>query len=357
MNPALYVIGNLLSSSFNNAMTSGYDKKMMDYENKLANENWEKQNEYNDPRNSYARLMLGLKENGLNPYLALGGEGRSGSVMGNASQPAQTPNGSGRKLMPVDFAQSLGLSLEASRVSAQNELSEAQANQANAYADYIKGAKTDNTNADTGYKLGQISYTEVLGKVAYGTLDEIYARIPIYQQQIKESDVRIKLDENKILVGNSQIDLNKAHIKSEEGRQALMNAQTLLAGAQKLLVDAQTLNEGERRNVLIKTAEKLGAEITQLTLNNEITARTKEDAILLVALQRQVLEWQEQMAGVNAKWQVAEKWIDNITKGLNSASEIVTNLLTRGIKNAGGDAPSSDMGSVPLPPFDSTSSY
>ena len=63
--------------------------KMAKYQNELAVQNWNMQNEYNTPAAQAARL----KAAGINPYLAMAGDGSVGQAQG-VSQSNQSVNGS-----------------------------------------------------------------------------------------------------------------------------------------------------------------------------------------------------------------------------------------------------------------------
>lgn len=88
LDPFSFVSDNLQSDIDKNRNVSA-SKELMDYQNKLQNENWEKQTEYYSPQN----VMDRFKAAGLNPHLIYGAGTQSLSAAGNIGN-VSTPSSS-----------------------------------------------------------------------------------------------------------------------------------------------------------------------------------------------------------------------------------------------------------------------
>jgi len=88
LDPFSFVSDNLQSDIDKNRNISA-SKELMDYQNKLQNENWEKQTEYYSPKN----VMDRFKAAGLNPHLIYGAGSQSLSASGNIGN-VSTPSSS-----------------------------------------------------------------------------------------------------------------------------------------------------------------------------------------------------------------------------------------------------------------------
>lgn len=86
--PVTFVTDNIQSDIDKNRNISA-SKELMDYQNKLQNQNWEKQTEYYSPKN----VMDRFKSAGLNPHLIYGAGTQSMSAAGNIGN-VSTPSSS-----------------------------------------------------------------------------------------------------------------------------------------------------------------------------------------------------------------------------------------------------------------------
>ena len=284
-------IGNLMSG-FSNRQSYKNTKKLMAYQNQLNIENWNRVNEYNDPKNQMARY----RNAGLNPNLVYGNlqNSASGEISSPTAQQQQAPT------KGTNFAQSLMQYYAIQNYKRQNELLGAQADGAKAEAEYKRQLADDmawkNTKDYRDASLYRISSAANLSN----------------QQYLSE----LKRTPWAGLLTQSEYELNFTKMISETYRQELMSAQKILqlASVRKinsdiavnatriLLMKSEIQLNGQQIQKIAVEIGKLTQETQNLIINGEILKQEniakQLDNIIFSVTGRHELKYSNQLADI-----------------------------------------------------------
>lgn len=289
-------IGNLMSGFFNNR-SYNKTKKLMAYQNQLNIENWNRVNEYNDPKNQMARY----RNAGLNPNLVYG------NLQNSAAGEISSPNAHQEQAQSkgTNFSQSLMQYYAIQNYKKQNEVLSAQADGIKAEAQYKRELANDmawkNSKDYRDASLYRISSAANLSN----------------QQYLSE----LKRTPWAGLLTQSEYELNFTKMLSETFRQELLSAQKILnlASVRKINSDIAV---NATRILLMKSEIQLnGQQIQKIAV--EIGKLTQETQNLII--QGEVLK-QDHIA----------KQLDNIIFSVTGRHEIkYANQLADIIMGAG----------------------
>lgn len=190
---------NQLASSINADRNYKYWKKQTDYEQKLALENWNRQNEYNAPKSQMQRYA----EAGLNPNLIYGQQNTGGSIDLQGSSSVNTE--SAQRLEHIGFMNAYE---NAKQMRAQTSLIKQQT-LTEANNTLMRGLEVVSKQIENKYK-------EIKEKGESETLYQELENLKALHDKIVEDTKKLTSD---IAVNESTIDLNKS-------RKGLTDAQT-----------------------------------------------------------------------------------------------------------------------------------
>jgi len=125
----------------------------------ISQENWDYTNVENQVKH--------IENAGLNVGMMYGGSG-TGGASGASASGGSAGMASGAQDIPVNS----GIGMDIMTQLAQVEAMKASANKANAEADNIRGAGTNNTNADTALKQMQTANLGIINNIGNKTIDE-----------------------------------------------------------------------------------------------------------------------------------------------------------------------------------------
>lgn len=248
------------------------DRANWDRDRNAAIQDWQRQNEYNDPKKQVERM----KAAGINPALMYG-QGASGSsgMAGNIDTPSggSAPSPSSPKYEPLitpgdgtSFAQ-LALQQEQQRLNAQNM----EAQQALIKAQILK------TLADTDYR-------NVNTSLMKDTYNDLVAAASITN---KESTTNIELKKQQMLESSQRIDESKKRI-------------------QKMAVDMKFTQDENFRKQLMSSLErgKVTAQ-TELLIQQKLTEESKR-----MSMEAQTAKSQAEKEAIDARRQMLEKELE-----------------------------------------------
>lgn len=290
---ALSTTGNLISSK----LDFDENKRMVDYLENYAREDWNMQNEYNEAMyNKYgspSALVKQYKEAGLNPA-ALAGTQPTQSVS-NSSAPATQSSGY-RSKYDISGAALSGLAAALSVQRQQSEIANIDANtqKTNAETDQIsvllpgreeslrlqnslagitiEGQSIQNSIADT--------QRQILEATTKAQVDSLFENLNIMREQRKQMEFKTdkQADEFDLWMQNQMIDL------------AVKSASINLVDAQRALTQEQVNTEIAKQSHLYKEVSKISAEVESLDISNEERRRTFESRVAALEAQNKDLK-------------------------------------------------------------------
>lgn len=236
--------------------TNKANLKLAEYQYSKALEMWNRQNEYNLPKNQMSRLT----DAGLNPNLVYG----NGTVQGLTSAPA--PQYHAPTLQAYTNFGSLGAD---QAVTTYMQLKQADANVNKTNAEAMRTLKElPIIDLDMSLKKLDIARRGILNSISEKerdhweqtyemTLDEIQSRI-----DKNRSEVPLNLaKENNY---NADTDLKKAKKKTEEKKPALIEAQTRTEEQRPALIKAQTRTEEARPSLIMSQISQNYASVQKV---------------------------------------------------------------------------------------------
>lgn len=284
-------IGNIISG-ISNRQSYKTTKKLMAYQNQLNIENWNRVNQYNDPKNQMARY----RNAGLNPNLVYGNlqNSAAGEISSPTAQQQQAPT------KGTNFSQSLMQYYAIQNYKRQNELLGAQADGAKAEAEYKRQLAEDmawkNTKDYRDASLFRISSAANLSN----------------QQYLSE----LKRTPWAGLLTQSEYELNFTKMISETYRQELMSAQKILqlASVRKinsdiavnatriLLMKSEIQLNGQQIQKIAVEIGKLTQETQNLIINGEVLKQEhiakQLDNIIFSVTGRHEIRYANQLADI-----------------------------------------------------------
>lgn len=226
---------NQLSSSINSSRNYKYWKKQTDYEQKLALENWNRQNEYNAPKSQMQRYA----EAGLNPNLIYGQQNTVGSVDLQGSSSVNTE--SSQRLQRLGFMSAYE---NAKQMRAQTSLIKQQT-LTEANNTLMRGLEVVSKQIENKYK-------EMKEKGETDTLKQELENLKVLHAKILEDTKKVTSD---ISVNDSTIGLNKSRIGLVDAQTADVAENRKTENA-KVDVARQANKETARHNVQMEQIQK-----------------------------------------------------------------------------------------------------
>ena len=215
-----------------------YNLQNMSVQNQYAIDAFNRENEYNDPRNAAARFRAA----GINPISALGNAGSGVGVAGSISTPGSSnPSASGNMdnstyAPTMTLAEVAAMRNQKRMTDAEVKLKEAQAREADS-----RTTGQDNTNSIFGL-LRSAAELENDNKALQ---NDILAIQKDYEQQKQEGNLSEIYSRITELLSRSGLnDETRANLISTR---SLIKAQTETEGARKENIEAQTKTEGARK--------------------------------------------------------------------------------------------------------------
>lgn len=303
---ALEGVGNIAGS----AMSYLGSRELQREQNSWNMKMWEKNNEYNDPKNSYSRLLEGLKSNGLNPFLALGSSPQS---MGNSGSPSEGANNPAFK---ADFSTSMtdavGLSIEAM-------LAESQANKNNAEADAIRGYKKDVAASQIDVNTQNAIRSSAQASLSAWTEQESRSLYNVRYESLQES-LRNLQETNKNLVLDGINKVKQGQLIDVQSAEGIVRIGNLLAEYDRIMADIERIGavtENTKAHTALiwqqKRAEQYEADMLEYGI-------TPQDYMI-------VRQAYQALTGKPVAWD------NNTGKGVSSASSPADNVTSRGYQN------------------------
>jgi hypothetical protein len=211
---------------------------------------------------NYGPQVEEMRKAGLNPALLYGMSGGGGATTGGAQGgSAASGNAPAPQQMPMDMASMMQMSL----IGAQKALMEAQANKTNVEADKLKGADTENVQANTALTNMKLANEQIQKEIGTKTLEQVI-------DGIKANADKAQSEAASALV-KKQIDQQTEEDQKKQIREnAILTA--IKVGAEKqgiLLSQAQIQNMEEQIKIGKFNAEKISTDqVTGKQLNTLI---------------------------------------------------------------------------------------